>query len=36
MPFPHHILHKYQVPTASAWPLSPNMVSRQRRNDRHT
>src|ERR1700722_10474091 len=28
---PHHILHKYQVPTASAWPFPPDMVSPERR-----
>src|SRR3954453_5635567 len=27
----HHILHKFQGPTASAWPPPPDMVSRQRR-----
>ena len=28
---PHHILHKYQARTASAWPPRADMVSRQRR-----
>ena len=32
---PHHILHKYQACTASAWPPPPDMVSRQRSLDRH-
>src|SRR6478609_1686755 len=27
----HHILHKYQATTAMAWPLWPDMISRQRR-----
>src|ERR1039457_2168138 len=30
-PGPHHILHKYQPCTASAWPPRPDMVSPKRR-----
>jgi hypothetical protein len=33
---PHHILHKYEAYTATAWPARCNMVSRQRSLDRHT
>ena len=24
--YPHHILHKYQAPTASPWPRPPDML----------
>ena len=34
--YPHHILHKYQACTASAWPLPGDMVSREHSFDRHT
>ena len=32
---PHHILHKYQAATASAWPVSGDVVSRKHSFDRH-
>jgi len=35
-PNPHHILHKYQADTASAWPFPGDVVSRKPSFDRHT